>query len=642
MDATAAVVSSGGVGGFGSNSYMQPDGVIPPGMAVNTDCIGDNLDTTGVEVSTAYGSNTMTVAGVVLSDEVSRVYSNSLMQLDNTSFPEIVVGMGCTYKSVEITRGKTSTNFISTTTMAAATILPGGAARVYSSSPTRLGGSSSLEVAVKGMCVGKKIVTSSRVRVHKPCGGRIMTAAAAGIYSDEPTTRLDDTISDSLLLVSREHYIEQFDISRVDDDRGKACKDVQSYDGGRLLDTLTSAVDYVERHQGNFIYEQDAAHMGSEVVCRGDPRQMGSSHSDYYRQTVYRSNLDILAASAISDAADCLKCPTALLQLCDIALDDGPLRPAWPLQGANTEHSSTSVHLTRNITPAPAPSAAMVIAAPAATAKQGSTAAKSKKAASTKRGGSLTAPIFNSIIGSEKEDAFLLKRKRTRKDGGIPTQRKKACKVATQPVVEESSGPKERLEAREEENKDIGSTSAVRRPYRTSKKPANPLATSGNTMPTEDELKAMTYIASSLRMVPHSSEVFEIHSTNLTCLSGNAIESKQFASASQFRVTLLMDLRTIEAALGADGEADGDHLRRTLAKLFKLFGSLWEFYFPLVMDISQRNSGRRRCNARSDLGLALAAAPPSLSSLPARLKNKRAATELTDLDTAAPKRLCKL
>ncbi|KAH6594639.1 hypothetical protein BASA50_006452 [Batrachochytrium salamandrivorans] len=208
------------------------------------------------------------------------------------------------------------------------------------------------------------------------------------------------------------------------------------------------------------------------------------------------------------------------------------------------------------------------------------------------------------------------------------------------------------------------------------KKPANTLATAGDTMPTEDELKAMTYIASSLRMVPHSSEVFEIHSTNLTCLSGSnsstmkctekikdetvgllltlngvgsksldlyldAIESKQFASASQFRVTLLMDLRTIEATLDADGEA-GDHLRRTLVKLFKLFGSLWEFYFPLVDDISQRNSGRSRCNARSDLGLALAAAaPPSLSSLPARLKNKRAAAELTDSDNAAPKRLCK-
>ncbi|KAH6560549.1 hypothetical protein BASA60_000290 [Batrachochytrium salamandrivorans] len=556
----------------------------------------------GGAVSTAYGSNTMTVAGVVLSDEVSRVYSNSLMQLDNTSFPEIVVGMGCTYKSVEITRGKISTNSISTTTMAAAAIKSRRAVRVNSSNPTRQNGSSSPEVAVKGMCVGKKIVADSRVRVRKPRGGKVM-AAAAGIHSDEPTTRLDDTISDSLLLVSREHYFEQFDISRVDDDRGKACKDVQAYDGGHLLDTLTSAVDYVERHQGNSIYEQDAAHMGPEVVCRGDLRQMDSSHSDCYRQTVYRSNLDILAASAISDAVDCLKCPTALLQLCGIALDDGPLRPAWPLQGANTEHSSTSVHLTRNITPAPAPSAAMVIAAPAATAKQGSTAAKSKKAASTKRGGSLTAPIFNSIIGSEKEDAFLLKRKRTRKDGGIPTQRKKACKVATQPVVEELSGPKERLEAREEENKDIGSTSAVRRPYRTSKKPANPLATAGDTMPTEDELKAMTYIASSLRMVPHSSEVFEIHSTNLTCLSGS--------NSSTMKCTEKIKDETVDLLSSPE----------------------WS---------GQRNSGRRRCNARSDLGLALAAAPPSSSSLPARLKNKRAATELTDLDTAAPKRLCKL
>ncbi|KAH6588602.1 hypothetical protein BASA61_005875 [Batrachochytrium salamandrivorans] len=176
-DATAGVVSSGGVGGFGLNSLTRADGVIPPGMAVNTDCISDNLDTTGVEVSTAYGSNTMTVAGVVLSDEVSRVYSNSLMQLDNTSFPEIVVGMGW-------------------------------AVRVNSSNPTRQNGSSSPEVAVKGMCVGKKIVADSRVRVRKPRGGKVM-AAAAGIHSDEPTTRLDDTISDSLLLVSREHYFEQ-------------------------------------------------------------------------------------------------------------------------------------------------------------------------------------------------------------------------------------------------------------------------------------------------------------------------------------------------------------------------------------------------------------------------------------------------
>ncbi|KAH9272487.1 hypothetical protein BASA83_005296 [Batrachochytrium salamandrivorans] len=68
--------------------------------------------------------------------------------------------------------------------------------------------------------------------------------------------------------------------------------------------------------------------MGPEVVCRRDLRQMDSSHSDCYRQTVYHSNLDVLAASAISDAADCLECPTALLQFCDIALDDGPLRPA--------------------------------------------------------------------------------------------------------------------------------------------------------------------------------------------------------------------------------------------------------------------------------------------------------------------------
>ncbi|KAH6596115.1 hypothetical protein BASA50_005412 [Batrachochytrium salamandrivorans] len=500
-----------------------------------------------------------------------------------------------------------------------------------------------------------------------------MTAAAAVLVDGEAKI-----CSNGL---TREHYFEQFDISRVGDTICKACKDAQSYDGGHLLDTLTSAVDYVERHQGNSIYEQDAAHMGPEVVCQEDPRQMDSSHSDCYRQTVYLTNLNILAASAISDAVDCLKCPTTLLQLCDIALDDGPLLlPAWPLKGVNIEHFPTPIHLISNIPPAPSTDTNdMAISAPAATAKRGSTAARSTKAASIKRGGSLAAPIFNSIIGPEKEDASPLKRKRTRKDGGIPTQRKKACKVDAQPSVEKLASPKERLEAKEEENKDIGSTSVVRQPYRTSKKPANTLATAGDTMPTEDGLKAMAYIVSSLRIVPHSSELFKIYSASLACLPGSsnssstmectnktkdetvdlllalngvgarsldiyldAIEGRQFASASQFRVTLLMDLQKIEAALGADGEA-GNHLRRTLAKLFKLFGSLWEFYFPLVDDISQgNNSGRRSCNARSDLGLTLVAAtPPSLSSLPARLKSKRAATELTNLDTAAPKRLCK-
>ncbi|KAH6583388.1 hypothetical protein BASA61_008005 [Batrachochytrium salamandrivorans] len=581
MDAIAAVVLSGGVGGLGVDIYMQPDDVISPRVVANTGCVGVNLDTIGIITGTRHRSKTMTDTGVILSDGVARVYSNSTMQLDSISFPEIVVGVG-------------------------------GA-----------GGN----VDPNGICTGTQ------------CGNTTMTDTGVILSAI------------SLLLVSREHYFEQFDISRVDDDRGKACKDMQAYDGGRLLDTLTSAVDYVERHQGNSIYEQDAAHMGPEVVCRGDPQQMDSSHSDYYRQTVYRSNLDILAASAISDAVDYLECPTALLQLCDIALDDGPLRPAWPLQGASMEHFSMSIPLIRNITPAPAPSAAMVTSAPAASTKR-----KDRPLPDPKR------------LQVSSEEACQQHRSLI-----LPL-------VVTHPVLEKSTVLKDRLEAKEEgkEDKQIGSTSAVRRPYRTSKKPANPLATAGDTMPTDDELKVMAYIASSLRIVPYSSELFEIHSTNLTCLPGgsnsstmkytdkekdetvdlllalngvgarsldfymDAIESKQFASASQFRVTLLMDLQRIEAALGADGEAGGDHLRRTLVKLFKLFGSLWEFYFPLVDDISQRNSGRRRCNARPDLGLTLAAALPSSSSLPARLKNKRAATELTDLDTAAPKRLCKL
>ncbi|KAH6573628.1 hypothetical protein BASA62_002841 [Batrachochytrium salamandrivorans] len=427
---------------------------------------------------------------------------------------------------------------------------------------------------------------------------------------------------------------------------------------------------------------------------------MDSSHSDYYRQTSsYHSNLDVLAASATSDGVDCLKCPTALLQLCDIALDDGPLRPVWPPKGADTEHFSMSIPLISNTVPAPsADTAAMATAASAATTKRRAISAKPKKAASTKRG-----------------------------DGKPPTQRKKTRKVIALPVVEKLASPKEEEDKVEEDkeeedarmsavDKQIGSTSAVRRPYRASKKPANTLATAGDTMPTEDELKAMAYIASSLRVVPHSSELFASYSTRLTCLPGSnstmertekekdesmgllltlngvgarsldfymdAVESKQFTSASQFWVTLLMDLRTIEAALGADGEAE-DHLRRTLGKLFKLFGSLWEFYFPLV-DISQgSNSGRRSCNGRSDLGLTLmvpvvvastsvaaassspsssssssslpvlisaTVATPAAGSRPARLKNKRAAAEFTDSDktvaaaaaavSAAPKRLC--
>ncbi|KAH9272076.1 hypothetical protein BASA83_005665 [Batrachochytrium salamandrivorans] len=456
---------------------------------------------------------------------------------------------------------------------------------------------------------------------------------------------------------------------------------------------------------------------------------MDSSHSDYYRQTSsYHSNLDVLAASATSDGVDCLKCPTALLQLCDIALDDGPLRPVWPPKGADTEHFSMSIPLISNTVPAPsADTAAMATAASAATTKRRAISAKPKKAASTKRGGSSTAPTSNVVNSSKEGDASLLTGKRTHKDGKPPTQRKKTRKVIALPVVEKLASPKEEEDKVEEDkeeedarmsavDKQIGSTSAVRRPYRASKKPANTLATAGDTMPTEDELKAMAYIASSLRVVPHSSELFASYSTRLTCLPGSnstmertekekdesmgllltlngvgarsldfymdAVESKQFTSASQFWVTLLMDLRTIEAALGADGEAE-DHLRRTLGKLFKLFGSLWEFYFPLV-DISQgSNSGRRSCNGRSDLGLTLmvpvvvastsvaaassspsssssssslpvlisaTVATPAAGSRPARLKNKRAAAEFTDSDktvaaaaaavSAAPKRLC--
>ncbi|KAH6588789.1 hypothetical protein BASA50_010495 [Batrachochytrium salamandrivorans] len=47
-DAIAAVVLSGGVGGFCLNSYTWVDDVIPPGMVTDAECIGDNLDPIGI------------------------------------------------------------------------------------------------------------------------------------------------------------------------------------------------------------------------------------------------------------------------------------------------------------------------------------------------------------------------------------------------------------------------------------------------------------------------------------------------------------------------------------------------------------------------------------------------------------------
>ncbi|KAH6596114.1 hypothetical protein BASA50_005411 [Batrachochytrium salamandrivorans] len=47
-DAIAAVVLSGGVGGFCLNSYTWVDDVIPLGMVTDAECIGDNLDPIGI------------------------------------------------------------------------------------------------------------------------------------------------------------------------------------------------------------------------------------------------------------------------------------------------------------------------------------------------------------------------------------------------------------------------------------------------------------------------------------------------------------------------------------------------------------------------------------------------------------------
>ncbi|KAH6594517.1 hypothetical protein BASA50_006466 [Batrachochytrium salamandrivorans] len=242
MDAIAAVVLSGGVGGFCLNSYTWVDDVIPPGMVADTECVGDNPDPIGICTDIDHRNNTMMDTGVILSDGIARVYSNSTMQLDSTNFPEIVVGVGCVGGNADTNGGQADTQCGNTTMTAAGVILSCGSVRVYSNSPTRLDSSRLPDIAVEAECVGKRIVTS-RVRICKPCGGRIMTTAAAVLVDGEAKICSNRP--------TREHYIKQFDISRVGDTICKACKDVQAYDGGHLLDTLTSAVDYVERHQGN-------------------------------------------------------------------------------------------------------------------------------------------------------------------------------------------------------------------------------------------------------------------------------------------------------------------------------------------------------------------------------------------------------
>ncbi|KAH6598074.1 hypothetical protein BASA50_003957 [Batrachochytrium salamandrivorans] len=48
MVVIAAVVLSGGTGGFCLNNYTWVDDVIPPGMVTDAECIGDNLDSIGI------------------------------------------------------------------------------------------------------------------------------------------------------------------------------------------------------------------------------------------------------------------------------------------------------------------------------------------------------------------------------------------------------------------------------------------------------------------------------------------------------------------------------------------------------------------------------------------------------------------
>ncbi|KAH6563566.1 hypothetical protein BASA62_008453 [Batrachochytrium salamandrivorans] len=232
MDATAAVVSFGGIAGFGSSSLTRVDDIIPPGVVADTECIGNNVDTIEVCTDIYHGSKTMTAADVVFLDGVARVYSNSTMQLDNNSVPEIVVGVECAGKSAN-TNGVPASTFCGNTTMTAtAAIKSRRAARVNSGNSTRQNGSSLPAIVVEAKCTSKKIVATG-FRVRKPRGGKLWLLLLLFWWMVMPRfARMGQT---------REHYIKQFDISRVGDAICKACKGVQPMQD-TMLDTFCTAV----------------------------------------------------------------------------------------------------------------------------------------------------------------------------------------------------------------------------------------------------------------------------------------------------------------------------------------------------------------------------------------------------------------
>ncbi|KAH6580593.1 hypothetical protein BASA61_009554 [Batrachochytrium salamandrivorans] len=201
----AAAILPGGVARVNSSRPTRLDGSSSHYSGAYKICTSSNSIDINIATSAFHVRDYLRQTGVVLSDEVARVYSNSPMQLDNNSLPEIAVGMGCTNKSVDTNEVPTNTNCVSNTMTATTAILPGGVARVNSSSPTRLDSSSLPAIVVETECVGKRMVTS-RVRVRKPRGGKSMTAAAsvlvdgaAGIYSDD-STRPGDTILSEIVV----------------------------------------------------------------------------------------------------------------------------------------------------------------------------------------------------------------------------------------------------------------------------------------------------------------------------------------------------------------------------------------------------------------------------------------------------------
>ncbi|KAH9267707.1 hypothetical protein BASA83_009781 [Batrachochytrium salamandrivorans] len=246
MDATAAVVLSGAVAEFGSSSLTRVDDIIPPGVVADTECVGGNPDT-------------------IESRRAARVNSGNSTRQNGSSLPAIVVEAKCTSKKIVATGVRVrKPRGGKVRAAAAAAVCADGIAEFGLNSSTQLGDSISPGMVVDAGCAGNttgRITTPTFTAIVAPLLSRPTSRSlkrprkdttqlekgwkASSDYQwvvDMKTQfKLDDVISDSLLWVSHENYIKQFDISRVGDAICKACKGVQPMQD-TMLDTFCTAV----------------------------------------------------------------------------------------------------------------------------------------------------------------------------------------------------------------------------------------------------------------------------------------------------------------------------------------------------------------------------------------------------------------